>query len=221
LALAGVDFPGLADTIAGLALVAPGFFVIYLISVSKGRRLSDNAPQLVLSSTLISAVLDLVFLGFHGLRDSDSIVLYILDHPRRTALEFLLLSATAAFGLALLDEFNPLASLVRAIIRKARGQESFAEPVWEKHLHDHLSEPVLVEGKDGRLIAGFLRFASDQGEENSVVLEKPALTTRAADGKLSGVELGESILLLKDDIRTITVLEPEADDPNPTPAVAR
>lgn len=208
-----------SDALAILAFVAPGFLVVYLVANFRGRRISNNALILGLSSILISGFLGLFFLAWNGLDSGSEALAFILDHPLVTAFQFLILALTASACAALFEEFNPIRKGFRWLVRTAKGREARAQSVWDSYTSDHLDAPVVVEARDGRLIGGFLRRHSEQeeGEPPALVLVKPALVRRDESGVLSGIGLGRSILLQQDDIRSIVVLEGPKVDGTPQP----
>ncbi|MEA3198577.1 MAG: hypothetical protein QOE90_5 [Thermoplasmata archaeon] len=208
----GLDLPAGAsagDLIAILALIAPGFLVLYLVTSFRGRRITDNALVLSLASLLVSGFLALFFLAWNRISNESDVAAFVLTRPLTTAGEFLLLSLLASVAAALYEELDPIGRVVRWAITKKNRREIRAQNIWDAYLEDNLDNPVLIESREGRLIGGFLRrrSESEDGEPNAVVLVKPALVTRDASGNLSGVQLGRTMLLQAEDIRTVTVLD--------------
>ncbi|MFA5860378.1 MAG: DUF6338 family protein [Candidatus Thermoplasmatota archaeon] len=212
--------PSVGDLIPALALIAPGFLVLYLVANFRGRRLSENPLFVTLASLLTSGFLGLFFLAWNNLTNGVEIVQFILDHPIRTALEFLALVIAASLLAALLEDLNPVRYAFHRIRKKLTGQTVQSLSVWDAYLGENLDNPVIVESKDGRLIGGFLRRRSqqDDGEPDAIVLVKPALVERDAQGNLSGVSLGRSILLQAEDVRTVTVIDGSRVDGSEQPA---
>lgn len=209
---------GMGDLLPVLALVAPGFLVLYLVSTFRGRRFRGHPVFVTLGSILLSGVLALLFLAWNGLRDGAAILAYVLEHPVRTVAQFTLLALAASGAAALLEDHNPLRWSFHALLRRTKGRVVRAESVWDDHLRACLDHPVLVEAHDGRLIGGFLRQHSVEAEDEpaALVLVKPALVRRGEDGELSGVHLG-GIFLQASDVRTLTALDGPLVDEAPRP----
>ena len=217
----GDAFPSsFGDVIPALALVAPGFLVLYLVANFRGRRLSENPLVITLASIITSGFLGLFFIAWNGLKSGSEIIQFVFDHPWRTALQFLLLVVATSLLAAVLEDYNPIRSGFHWLRHRTTGRTIQSLTVWDSYMSENLDSPVVVESKDGRLLGGFLRRHSleDDDEPQAIVLVKPAAVTRDAAGNLSGVSIGRSMLLQADDVRTVTVIEGPRVDGSEQPA---
>lgn len=208
------------DVIPALALVAPGFLVLYLVANFRGRRLRENPLVITLASIITSGFLGLFFIAWNGLKNGSEIIQFVFDHPWRTAAQFLFLVLLTSILAAVLEDYNPIRSAFHWVRHRTTGRTIQSLSVWDSYMSENLDNPVVVESKDGRLVGGFLRRHSleDDDEPTAVVLVKPALVSRDAQGNLSGVSVGRSMLLQADDVRTITVIDGPRVDGTAQPA---
>lgn len=198
------------EWLPALALLAPGFLVLYLIQNFRGRRMTENALVLTLASVVISGFLGLLFMQIEGLRSSVAVVSHVVRHPGRTAGIYGLLIIGAAITAAAYEEYNPIRRLFHWVQSK-KGAVLHSSSTWDSFLHNRLDYPVIVESRDGRLYGGFLRRHSEdsEGERPALVLVSPVLLSTPLGtpvNDLDGAELGTEVLLQAEDIRTITVV---------------